>query len=118
MEFAAQRHQRAIPLYQAGACLDSAMVAIHARMLLASLPSRIFEQQAGIGVPVGCTTELKVSWLGTPFLNRRNLFEEVVLGPGAKTVTSTAVRPKLGCPPDRRKTAEGKWTASRSGLPN
>src|SRR5580704_1000936 len=30
-----------------------------------------------------------------------------VLGPGAKTVTSTAVRPKLGCPPDRRKTAEG-----------
>ena len=113
MEFAAQRHQRAIPLYQAGACLDSAMVAVHARMLLASLPSRIFEQQAGIGVPIGCTTELKVWWLGTPFLNRRNLFEEVVLGPGAKTVTSTAVRPKLGCPPDRRKTAEGKWTASR-----
>ena len=87
-------------------------------MLLASLTSRIFEQQAGIGVPVGCTTELKVSWLGTPFLNRRNLFEEVVLGPGAKTVTSTAVRPKPGCPPDRRKTAEGKWTASRSGLLN
>src|ERR1700730_11960240 len=33
--------------------------------------------------------------------------------PWAKIVTSTAVRPKLGCPPDRRKTAEGKWTASR-----
>jgi hypothetical protein len=49
------------------------MVAVHARMLLASLPSRIFERQAGIGVPVGCTTELKVSWLGTPFLDRRNL---------------------------------------------
>jgi hypothetical protein len=73
VEFAAQRHPRAIPLYQAGACLDSAMVAVHARRLLASLPSRIFERQAGIGVPVGCTTELKVSWLGTPFLDRRNL---------------------------------------------
>jgi hypothetical protein len=46
------------------------------------------------------------------------LVEEVVLGLEAKTVTSTAVRPKLGCPPDRRKTAEGKWTTSRSVLPN
>ena len=36
------------------------MVAVHARMLLASLPSRIFEQQAGIGVPFGCTTELRL----------------------------------------------------------
>jgi hypothetical protein len=34
---------------QAGARLDSAMVAVYARMLLASLPSRIFEQQANIG---------------------------------------------------------------------
>jgi hypothetical protein len=34
---------------QAGARLDSAMVAVHARTLLASLPSRIFEQQANIG---------------------------------------------------------------------
>ncbi len=24
-------------------------------------------------MPVGCTTELKVSWLGTSFLNRRSL---------------------------------------------
>ena len=33
---------------QPGARLDSAMVAVHARMLLASLASWIFEQQAGL----------------------------------------------------------------------
>jgi hypothetical protein len=35
---------------QAGACLDSTMVAVQGRMLLASLPPRMFEQQADIGV--------------------------------------------------------------------
>ena len=48
---------------------------------------------------------LKVSWLGTPFLKRRNLSRKFCLA-RAKIATSTAVRPNPGCPPDRRKAAE------------
>ena len=42
------------------------------------------------------------------------LVEEVALGPGADVATSTAV----WLPSDRRKAAEGKWTALTSVLPN
>jgi hypothetical protein len=68
-------------------------------------PISDFELQAGIGRAGRLNKRLKVSWLGTPFLKRRNLSRKSCLA-RAKIATSTAVRPNPGCPPDRRKAAE------------